>query len=243
MSRLLTALAGAALGAAAIAAPVASSAAQSVDGLRTFRFGIQGGMAFPQGDESDFIDNGFLVGGTIDWRLVNRPFGLRLDVAYQRFDFSDEAKEALEFFGIAVDPVSIISGTGAVVLTIPTASAVRPYLLGGAGVYHLRQAYVVPDDFGDCSFDGGVVESRRARGGRIAPSASVAGGGARPSGVLAQRAQIDCSDSETKAGLHGGAGLSFPLGGIDGYVEARFHSVFTEESNTNFIPVVFGVRF
>jgi hypothetical protein len=51
------------------------------------------------------------------------------------------------------------------------------------------------------------------------------------------------TDGETNVGLNVGAGLDFGLSGISTFVEARFHSVFTDVSNTNFVPVVFGIRF
>ena len=52
------------------------------------------------------------------------------------------------------------------------------------------------------------------------------------------------SDGETDFGLNAGAGLDFGLSGLSTFVEVRYHSVFTSgESNLNFVPVVFGVRF
>jgi opacity protein-like surface antigen len=54
---------------------------------------------------------------------------------------------------------------------------------------------------------------------------------------------FDISDSQTKFGINVGGGFTFNLSGFETFVEARFHSVFTEESNTNFIPVSFGFKF
>lgn len=54
---------------------------------------------------------------------------------------------------------------------------------------------------------------------------------------------LDISDTQTKFGINVGGGFSFNLSGFDTFVEARFHSVFTEGSNTNFIPLSFGFRF
>ena len=54
---------------------------------------------------------------------------------------------------------------------------------------------------------------------------------------------FDVSDTETKFGLNIGGGFTFNLSGFETFVEARFHSVFTEESNTNFIPLSFGFKF
>jgi len=56
-------------------------------------------------------------------------------------------------------------------------------------------------------------------------------------------AGFDISDTETKFGINLGGGFSFNLSGFETFIEARFHSVFTEESNTNFIPISFGFRF
>jgi hypothetical protein len=37
--------------------------------------------------------------------------------------------------------------------------------------------------------------------------------------------------------------VTFHLSGFDTFIEARFHSAFTDESNTNFIPLSFGFKF
>ena len=54
---------------------------------------------------------------------------------------------------------------------------------------------------------------------------------------------IDISDSQTKFGINVGGGVTFHLSGFDTFIEARFHSAFTDESNTNFIPLSFGFKF
>jgi len=54
---------------------------------------------------------------------------------------------------------------------------------------------------------------------------------------------IDISDSNTKFGINVGGGFTFNLSGFETFIEARFHSVFTEDSNTNFIPISFGFKF
>jgi hypothetical protein len=54
------------------------------------------------------------------------------------------------------------------------------------------------------------------------------------------------SESITKFGLNGGAGVDLPLSGIGVFAEARFHYVFSGEnggSNINFIPLSVGIRF
>lgn len=50
-------------------------------------------------------------------------------------------------------------------------------------------------------------------------------------------------DSETKFGINVGGGFTFNLAGFQTFVEARYHSVFTSEENTTFIPLSFGFKF
>ena len=54
---------------------------------------------------------------------------------------------------------------------------------------------------------------------------------------------FDISDTQTKFGINVGGGFQFNLSGFDTFVEARFHSVFAEGSNANFIPLSFGFKF
>ena len=54
---------------------------------------------------------------------------------------------------------------------------------------------------------------------------------------------IDISSSQTKFGVNVGGGVSFHLSGFETFVEARFHSVFTDNNSTNFIPISFGFKF
>ena len=54
---------------------------------------------------------------------------------------------------------------------------------------------------------------------------------------------VDISDTQTKFGINVGGGFTFNLSGFETFVEARFHSVFTEDKNTNFIPLSFGFKF
>ena len=50
-------------------------------------------------------------------------------------------------------------------------------------------------------------------------------------------------DRQWKFGLNGGVGAQFGLSGFSTFVEARFHTVFAEGSNANFIPITVGVNF
>lgn len=50
-------------------------------------------------------------------------------------------------------------------------------------------------------------------------------------------------DSQTKFGLNAGAGFDFKAGAAGLFLEGRFHNIFTEGDNTQFIPLTVGVRF
>ena len=46
----------------------------------------------------------------------------------------------------------------------------------------------------------------------------------------------------TKAGLTGGAGLAFPIGGSSLFVESRYTTAYTEGENTKWVPVIIGLK-
>lgn len=117
MKRMLGMMAGATLAAAAVAAP--AMAQETNDS--PLRFGVQGGLAFPM---EDGFDMGFTIAGTLGLRPAALPVGLRFDVGYSRFGTEVEDVSA-----------SVIHGAGSAVYMIPTQSALRPYVLGGLGLY------------------------------------------------------------------------------------------------------------
>jgi hypothetical protein len=51
------------------------------------------------------------------------------------------------------------------------------------------------------------------------------------------------SESETDFGINAGAGFDFQAGAVALFVEGRFHNVFSDPDNTNFIPITVGIRF
>jgi opacity protein-like surface antigen len=177
---------GAAALALGLAAAVQSADAQAVAGTRAVSFSIAGGATMPVGDASDGYDTGFNLMGSVNVQPALMPVGARFDVMYHSLG----GKEAL--LGSNSD-LNILAGNANVVLTVSNTGTVRPYVLGGVGIYNLD-----------------------------------AGGG---------------SESVTKFGLNGGGGIEFGVGGFNTFVEARLHSIFTEDAKTNVVPVVFGIRF
>jgi hypothetical protein len=50
-------------------------------------------------------------------------------------------------------------------------------------------------------------------------------------------------ESTTDFGINAGAGFDFQAGSVGLFVEGRFHNVFSDPENTNFIPITVGIRF
>jgi hypothetical protein len=177
------------LAAAALALGLAAATtaeAQDAAGTRSVSFAIAGGATVPVGDVGDFYDTGFNLMGSVNVQPAFLPVGARFDVMYHSLGGKD---------GLLSDgaDLNILGGNANVVLTVANTGTVRPYVLGGVGLYNL--------DF---------------------------------NGV---------GDNETKFGLNGGGGIEFGVGGFNTFVEARLHSIFTEDTKVNLVPVVFGIRF
>ncbi len=51
------------------------------------------------------------------------------------------------------------------------------------------------------------------------------------------------SSTSTNPGLQVGGGIEFKLSGFSTFAEAKFVNAFTDGSNTNWIPITFGIRF
>lgn len=49
-------------------------------------------------------------------------------------------------------------------------------------------------------------------------------------------------ESETDFGINGGAGFDVKVGSVGAFVEGRFHNIFADPENVNFIPITVGVR-
>ena len=51
------------------------------------------------------------------------------------------------------------------------------------------------------------------------------------------------STSSTDVGIQVGGGLTFELSGFSTFLEAKYVNVFTNNNNTGYLPITFGVRF
>jgi hypothetical protein len=97
----------------------------SLEAQRPISVGLAGGVSLPQGDLADGVNTGWHAFGTLALSTVMQPLGLRLDVAYNRFAFSD------------VDGHQAVgSATLNATYRLPmTNSPMSPYLISGLGAY------------------------------------------------------------------------------------------------------------
>ena len=193
MKRTSIGVAALVAGLALSAAPAGAQGTMGTTGPGTggMGFSIFGGGAFPTGDMGEALNMGFRLGGGLALRSVTLPFGLNVNVAYDRFGGDDDIGGT----DLSSESLGIFSGSADVVWQFPTdpAASFRPFLDGGVGLYRIG---------------------------------SYAGG-----------------DSQTKFGFQLGGGIDLPLGGLATFVEAKYVSIFTEGENSNYLPIVFGLRF
>jgi outer membrane protein with beta-barrel domain len=115
---------------AALAAAVCLVA--PLEAQRPISFGVAGGVSLPQGDVNDQVNTGWHALVTAGLGSPMQPLGLRLDVAYNRFGFSDQ--QVLAVGGEGHQTVGSV--TLNFTYRLPKATwSVSPYLLWGIGAY------------------------------------------------------------------------------------------------------------
>src|SRR5919204_2860473 len=108
-------------------APAAPLGAQ-----RAISIGVAGGVSVPQGDLRDGVNTGWHALGTLALGSLMQPLGLRFDVAYNRFAFSDQSRQALGGNGYLATSSATLNATYRLPMTNAPAS---PYLISGLGAY------------------------------------------------------------------------------------------------------------
>ena len=71
----------------------------------------------------------------------------------------------------------------------------------------------------------------------------IAGGGVYNSKGIGNDADLFGDDASTDFGVNGGLGLNYTVSRIVLYLEARYHTVFTDADDSHFIPLTLGIRF
>ena len=114
--------------AALLAVSASTVRAQAPVAARPVSFGVTGGLSIPTGDFGDFFDSGYNVGALLEFTPALSPLAFRVEGDYQRFAIKgDEAESDLR----------IISGTANALYKFGSATMVRPYVLGGVGLFNV----------------------------------------------------------------------------------------------------------
>lgn len=192
---------------------------------RPVRFGVAGGATVPVSSTSDVSETGWHAGALLDIGVPLFPWGLRVDAMWNQLGEKDTQ------FG--TEKNRIIDGTLNATYSFGGLSVTKFYLIGGLGVYNMKTEVenvpllIAPADLS-------TQQSQRA-------SPRIARQIAPPMGQIGEFS--DNEDTQTKFGLNAGAGLRFQLTGFSTFVEARWHTIFTEGKNTQVIPISVGITF
>ena len=87
----------------------------------------------------------------------------------------------------------------------------------------------------------GVLELPVGNTGRIRPYL-LAGAGVYSHKLHGDDVASSADDSQTDFGVSGGLGLNVALGRVGLFAESRFHNVFADGSDLQYVPVLVGVR-
>ncbi len=112
-------------------------------GRKLIRVGLGGGMSVPTNDASDAFKNGVNAQAYV---LVSPPMlpTLRFNLGYQKFNFKDTFRDALLGPGGAPPAAgaegqtTMLSGVGAISMTVLPLGPVRGYVTAGVGAFHIK---------------------------------------------------------------------------------------------------------
>lgn len=95
-----------------------------------FRYGVSGGLLIPMSDYKNGDKAGFLVGVDGTYWLTGNQVGIRLDASYSTTS---------EKSGVVAHKTKMLGGMAEIVYAFMTpADPVRPYILGGAGLFNVK---------------------------------------------------------------------------------------------------------
>jgi opacity protein-like surface antigen len=118
-----TLMRGAAVG---LALALSAQVAQAQAGLS---LGLGAGAVVPTGSMSDLNSTGWTGQASLRLKPAVSPLGFQVDASYARL-------------GLATDAVDghsqMLTGTANAVFAFPSAGVVRPYLIGGVGLYNMK---------------------------------------------------------------------------------------------------------
>jgi hypothetical protein len=142
MKRVLPAL-------AALSALVVIASTSSAQSAKAVSLGISAGAAIPVGDLADDYNTGYNGTVSLGFQSVGSPIGIRLDGMYNKL--SDRGDR----IGGSLPDIRIMSANANLVYALPGVG-IRPYLIGGAGIYNYKQDVSGIDAENDFGLNGGI---------------------------------------------------------------------------------------
>jgi hypothetical protein len=181
-------------------------------------FNIGGGVGFPQGDLSSFVNDGanFVVGGGVNF---TRYFGVDTEYMWHDLPINSQTKSLLQTPGASARQHA---WTFNPILHIPLGSKFGTYVIGGIGWYHRSGETTTPGL--------GVI---------CDPYWSWWYGCA-----IGSVAIVTGHRSDNAFGENIGGGLTYRLGESHAkiYAEVRYHHASYNRVNTDLLPLTFGIR-
>jgi hypothetical protein len=204
---------------ASVIAHTAVSAVHAQEEARKWNFNIGGGIGFPQGDLSSFVNDGanFVVGGGYN---LNKYLSTNGEFMWHDLPINSATKAQLQTpsasarqYALTFDPM----------VHFPLGYRLGAYAIGGIGWYHRSGETTTPglavicDPYWSWWF-----------------------------GCTIGQVQIVTGSTSADAfGENIGGGLTYRFGGENGiklYTEFRYHHASYHKVSTNIIPLTFGVR-
>lgn len=120
--------------------------AQSVTGYnKPFSMGGALGVSFPVSDLANATNTGYNGTLILGLNTPQFPVGFRIDGGYDNFGFKGTHES-----------VRVVSLSGNAVLNMPTTAELRPYFIGGAGLYHVGTSVSGSGSTNNFGLNGGV---------------------------------------------------------------------------------------
>lgn len=132
---------------AAMAVAIFSSASMA-QSTKPISVGISGGAAIPAGDLADDYNTGFNGTLSIGFRSYGSPIGIRIDGMYNKLSVRDDRIVSL--------PDAIITSANANLVYALPGTGIRPYLIGGGGVYGTKLDVSGARTESDLGLNGGI---------------------------------------------------------------------------------------
>ena len=183
-----------------------------------------GGYVAPQGRADEFLNDGWNISaGAIIRPLPGKPLGVRVDFGFSHMDASTGAINFANTSGLRADDgfVNMTNLTAEVLWEFGSPDKIGGYVGLGMGGYRRYAA--------------------------LTSTALVSGiycdpwwGWCYPTTVVGD--VITQDDKLTKFGYSASAGLTFPAGHGEMYLEARYHYMVSSPA-TEYIPILLGYRF